>query len=84
MNWVYLYYLLKTYNLKLNNSTAIPGLNRNNVYHINFIDAPINSQQKFASIVEQVEKMKENVKKTKANSEELFNSLMQKAFRGEL
>ena len=34
--------------------------------------------------VEQVEKMKENVKKTRCNSEELFNSLMQKAFRGEL
>jgi len=28
--------------------------------------------------------MKENVKKTKGNSEELFNSLMQKAFNGEL
>jgi len=28
--------------------------------------------------------MKENVKKAKGDSEELFNSLMQKAFRGEL
>jgi len=45
---------------------------------------PIPLQQKFAKIVEQVESMKENVKKTKLNSEELFNSLMQKAFRGEL
>jgi len=45
---------------------------------------PIPLQQTFSNIVEQVEKMKENVKKTKANSEELFNSLMQKAFRGEL
>jgi uncharacterized LabA/DUF88 family protein len=37
-----------------------------------------------AKIVEHVEGLKENVKKTKQNSEELFNSLMSKAFRGEL
>ena len=45
---------------------------------------PFPLQQKFSRIVEQVEKMKEEVKKTQKNSEELFNSLMQKAFRGEL
>ena len=84
INFVYLYYLLKTYNLKLNNSTAIPGLNRNDVYAIRFIDSPLLPQQKFARIVEQVERLKENIKKIKLNSEELFNSLIQKAFRGEL
>jgi type I restriction enzyme S subunit len=84
MNLIYLYYLLKSHNLKLNNSTAIPGLNRNDVYRISFIDVPLPLQQKFAKIVEQTEKMKENVRKTKQNSEELFNSLMQKAFKGEL
>jgi len=41
-------------------------------------------QQKFAKIVEHVEGLKENVKRTKQNSEELFDNLMQKAFRGEL
>lgn len=45
---------------------------------------PLPLQQKFARIVEHVEGLKDNVKKTKQNSEELFNSLMQKAFRGEL
>jgi len=45
---------------------------------------PLPLQQKFAKIVEQVEKMKENIKRTKQNSEELFNSLVSKAFRGEL
>jgi type I restriction enzyme S subunit len=83
-NFIYLYYLLKSHNLKLNNSTAIPGLNRNDVYIINFVDPPLPLQQKFAKIVEQIEKMKENVKKTKQNSEELFNSLMSKAFKGGL
>lgn len=45
---------------------------------------PLPLQQKFASIVEQVEKMKDSVNKTKQNSEELFNSLVSKGFRGEL
>ena len=45
---------------------------------------PLSLQQKFAKIVEQVESMKENIKKTDKESEELFNSLMQKAFRGKL
>src|SRR3989344_4400019 len=45
---------------------------------------PLPLQQKFALIVEHVEKMKENINKTKQNAEELFNSLMSKAFRGEL
>ncbi len=84
MDFTYLYYLLKFTNLKLNSSTAIPGLNRNDVYRINFIDAPLHLQQKFASIVEQIEKMKENINKTKKNSEELFDSLISKAFGGKL
>jgi len=45
---------------------------------------PLPLQQKFAQIVEQVEKMKENINKTKQNAEELFNSLMSKAFKGKL
>ena len=70
--------------MKLNNSTAIPGLNRNDVYIINFVDPPLPIQQKFAKIVEHVKGLKENVRKTKLNAEELFDSLMTKAFRGEL
>ncbi len=41
-------------------------------------------QQKFASIVEHVEKLKEKQKKSKEHIDEMFNSLMQKAFKGEL
>jgi len=84
MDFIYLYYLLKSYNLKLNSSTAIPGLNRNEVYNIDFIDYPLNLQQKFASIVEHVEKLKEKQKQSKEEIDDLFNSLMQKAFNGEL
>ena len=45
---------------------------------------PLPLQQKFAKIVEQVEKLKEKQQKSKDKIEEIFNSLMQKAFRGEL
>jgi len=45
---------------------------------------PIELQKKFASIVENVEKLKEKQKKSKEYINEMFNSLMQKAFKGEL
>jgi len=45
---------------------------------------PLELQQKFAVIVEKVEKLKEKQKKSLEDSEELFNALMQKAFRGDL
>jgi restriction endonuclease S subunit len=45
---------------------------------------PITLQKKFASIVEKAEKIKEAQKKSKQEIEDLFNALMQKAFKGEL
>ena len=54
------------------------------VKKVRFPIPPLPLQQKFASIVERVEKMKETIGKTNARSEVLFNSLMHKAFSGEL
>jgi type I restriction enzyme S subunit len=45
---------------------------------------PIPLQQKFAKIVEKVEKLREKQKKSEQEINELFESLMQRAFRGEL
>ena len=45
---------------------------------------PIELQNKFANIVEKVEKMKEYQKNSKQQIDDLYNNLMQKAFRGEL
>lgn len=45
---------------------------------------PIELQQKFASIVKEVEAMKEQQKQSKINLDNLFSALMQKAFKGEL
>jgi type I restriction enzyme S subunit len=45
---------------------------------------PIELQEKFAKIVEKVEELKNIEKKSLIESENLFDSLMQKAFKGEL
>jgi len=45
---------------------------------------PIELQQKFAANVKQVEALKEHQKQSKEQIDNLFNALMQKAFKGEL
>jgi type I restriction enzyme S subunit len=45
---------------------------------------PISLQQKFAQIVEKVESMRQNQKQSQQELDNLFNSLTQKAFKGEL
>ncbi len=89
LNSLYLEYILKTeyilnQAISRKSGSAIRRIILAQLKQIEIPLPPLPLQQKFAKIVEQVEKMKENVKKTKQNSEELFNSLMQKAFRGEL
>jgi type I restriction enzyme, S subunit len=54
------------------------------VKNVKFPIPPLPLQQKFASIVEQVEKLKEKQKQSKEEIDNLFNSLMQRAFNGEL
>ena len=41
-------------------------------------------QQKFAALVENVESLRAKQRESEKELEELFNSLMQRAFRGEL
>lgn len=45
---------------------------------------PLELQLKFASVVKEVESMKEQQKHSKEQIDNLFNALMQKAFKGEL
>jgi type I restriction enzyme S subunit len=45
---------------------------------------PLDLQKKFAALVQKVERLKEKQKRSEAHLQTLFNSLMQKAFRGEL
>ena len=64
--------------------SAQPKLTAKNLNSIKLILPPLTLQQKFASIVEKVEKMKEKQKQSKESIDEMFNVLMQRAFRGEL
>jgi type I restriction enzyme S subunit len=46
--------------------------------------AALSEQQKFAGLVQKVEKLKGKQKQSETQLQNLFNSLMQRAFRGEL
>jgi type I restriction enzyme S subunit len=46
--------------------------------------APLSEQQKFADLVQKVEKLKEKQRESEDELNNLFNSLMQRAFRGEI
>src|SRR3989338_9011768 len=60
------------------------GLSFPSVKSIPIFLPPISLQNKFASIVKEVESMKEQQKHSKEQIDNLFNALMQKAFKGEL
>jgi type I restriction enzyme, S subunit len=62
---------IKRYTLKKINSFILPV-------------PPINLQNKFAESVQQIEKQKQLAQQSLQKSEELFNSLLQRAFKGEL
>lgn len=59
-------------------------LNRNNMDKIKVNIPPIELQNKFAHTVENIEKQKEQLQESLKQLEDNFNSLMQKAFKGEL
>ncbi len=63
---------------------AQPNINAKQYSSLNIPLPPIKLQEKFASIVSQVEKIKDKLKDEKKDADELFNALMQKAFSEEL
>jgi len=65
-------------------AVGVPKLALFRIGTINIPLPPISLQQKFAKIVENVEKIKEKQKQSKEHIDELFDSLMQKAFSGRL
>jgi len=84
-NPLYLLYFLEIYKLKrFVRGTGVPTLNRNLFHNEMIIYPPLSLQQKFASIVKKVEQIKEQQKHSKEQVDNLFNALMQKAFKGEL
>jgi type I restriction enzyme S subunit len=61
-----------------------PRVNLNDIRNTPVPFPPIELQNKFAKIVKEVEQLKEHQKHSKKQIEDLFNALMQKAFKGEL
>ncbi len=70
--------------LKANKGGVKAGLNFDDVKSIKLLAPPVTLQQKFAEIVTQIEAQKAATQQLQAQSEALFNSLLQQAFRGEL
>ncbi|SCI85228.1 restriction endonuclease subunit S [Intestinibacter bartlettii] len=84
-NVIYLSYLLKFYKLqRFSNGTGVPTLNRNLLEGKKIINVSKNEQNKFADFVIKVDKLKFEMEKSLKELEDNFNSLMQKAFKGEL
>lgn len=75
---------VKRYMIGNTNEATVKGLYLRQIKKLVLIKPPIELQNKFALIAENIDRMKENIRETKKRAEELFESLMSKAFRGEL
>lgn len=87
LNSQFLKYVLElTVNHLINQSSGSSQKNLllRDIKNHKIIIPPIELQNKFAEIVERVERMKEYQKQSGQQIEDLFNALMQKTFRGEL
>ena len=70
--------------LKRASTTTIPDLSHSQFYDINIILPPIEMQNQFAERVQAIEVQKAKAQASLEKAEELFNSLLQRAFKGEL
>ena len=82
---IWLYYLLKMMDLnRFSTGAAQPGLNVGTLVELEIMIVPYNLQNQFAERVAVIEEQKAIAQKSLEKSESLFNSLLQKAFKGEL
>jgi len=84
-NVLWFYYLLGALNLnQYASGAAQPGLNVSTLVDIELIFVPLKLQNQFAEKLELIDNQKANMKGNLINTNQLFNSLIQKAFKGEL
>jgi type I restriction enzyme S subunit len=82
---IYLKYYINSINLEpYITGSAQPKLNRGNMDKIKVSIPPLSLQNQFAERVAVIEEQKAIAQKSLEHSEELFNSLLQKAFKGKL
>jgi len=63
---------------------TIQGITSQTIKQLKIIIPPIDLQNRFAEIVKKIEKQKQLAQKSLEKSEQLFQSLLQRAFKGEL
>ncbi|MCG3653062.1 restriction endonuclease subunit S [Aliarcobacter butzleri] len=74
----------KSYMYKMATSTTVPYMNKTTCNNIPTILPPLELQNKFASIVEKIEIIKEKENQKLKQFEDLHNSMMNKAFKGDI
>ena len=85
LNTCWLFIMLREMNLnRLASGAAQPGLNVSTLVPLEVIMPPIELQNEFATFVKQVDKLKFGMEQSLKELEENFDSLMQRAFKGEL
>ena len=89
LNKIYLVYFLSNPVIRRNllkraSTTTIPDLSHGQFYDLNIIVPLLSLQIQFAERVTIIEQQKALAQASLEKSEELFNSLLQKAFKGEL
>jgi type I restriction enzyme S subunit len=85
INPIFLMYNLsyqKPYMYKMATNTTVPYMNKTVCNNTPTILPPITLQNKFATVIEKIEQQKELAGHELQKSEELFQSLLQEAFRG--
>ncbi|MEV9593061.1 restriction endonuclease subunit S [Aliarcobacter butzleri] len=84
-NIIYLAYFLEMFKVeRFSQGAGVPTLNRNLVHKEKTYKVPLELQNKFASIVEKIETIKEKENQKLKQFEDLHNSMMNKAFKGEI
>lgn len=63
---------------------SYPAVSDNDILRLSIPVPSLPEQQKFADLVQKVEKLKSKQKQSETHLQNLFNSLMQRAFKGEL
>ena len=77
----YLYYFCYFYNFEKHNKTVtIPSLTKKDLLNIEISIPPITLQNQFSEIVKQIDKQKFEIEKSLKETQELYESLMEKYF----
>ena len=84
-NPIYLIYLIRNFRVeRFSRGAGVPTLNRNLVHAETIMTVPIELQNQFADSVKAIEAQKAQAQASLAQADHLFNSLLQKAFKGAL